>query len=180
MYKRCMRLVPSLALLTVAFVQPFSHAGQDDFLQDLKVVAQKQFVDGKNKTSVFQNDVLITQGSLTIDADEVEVIATFGEGKEVIIARGAPAIYTQKLDDGSDVKAQANEIRYERETRTITLTGGAELQQNSSMVTGDSIVFDIEKEQLIAEGSEENDGRVTTIFRPDATNSDKKDEQEQP
>ena len=161
-------------------------AGKDDFEQPIKVDSKSQFVDGKSKTSIFRDDVHVTQGSLSIDADEVEVIAGLGEGKEVFIARGKPASYSQKMDDGSDIRAMAEEIRYEVDSRTLTLTGQAELQQNSSRVKGESIVFNMELEQLIAQGNGEAEGRVTTIFQPDAlrrkndNKDNEQDEEQQP
>ena len=47
------------------------------------------------------------------EADEVEVIASEGSGREIFIARGKPASYSQTLEDGTPVSAKANEIRYE-------------------------------------------------------------------
>ena len=143
-------------------------AGEDDFEQPIKVDARSQFVDGKNKLSVFKGDVHITQGTLVIDADEVEVDASAGEGKEVFIARGQPATYSQQLDDGQQVVAKANEIRYQVSERTISLDGNAELVRDTSSVSGNSIIYDMAREQLLAESSDDNNGRVTTVFRPES------------
>lgn len=143
------------------------YAGQSDFDKPITVDAKSQFVDGKNKTSVFKEDVHITQGSMEIRADEVEVIATDGEGREVFIARGNPAIYAQDMDDGSRVSAQANVITYEVQSRAITLDGAAQLIRDTSMVQGDLIQFDMEKEQLLAQSGDDEETRVTTVFRPE-------------
>lgn len=165
MFKPALPLAASLlALLLSAPVT----ADDSDFDKPIFVDAKSQFVDGKNKISLFKDDVHIKQGSLTIDADEVEVIATAGDGKEIFIARGNPASYTQKAEDGTVVNAKANIIRYEVSNRTISLSGNAELQQDTSMVKGDTITYDMEKEQLLAQSGEENQGRVTTVFRPEA------------
>ncbi|MCU7553138.1 lipopolysaccharide transport periplasmic protein LptA [Alteromonas sp. ASW11-19] len=165
MYKPFIPLAISL-LLGLSFM---TQADTSDFTKPITVDSKSQFVDGKNKTSLFKDDVRITQGSLVIDADEVEVIATDGEGREIFVARGNPASYAQTLDDGTPVQAKANEIRYEVSKRTISLTGNAELQQDTSMVKGDSITYDMATEQLLATGGEgDGEGRVTTVFRPDA------------
>lgn len=152
-------------------------AGEKDFELPIKVDSQSNFFDGKTKTSIFRKDVKITQGSLEIIADEVTVSAVDGEGKEVFIARGTPASYKQQLDDGSEISAAANEIRYEVSSRILTLQGKAELKQDSSQVNGDSIVFNMALEQLIAQGSESENGGVTTIFQPDSLRkADKEDD----
>lgn len=151
-----------LSLLTAAS----AYAGKDDFKLPIKVDSKTQFVDGKRKTSIFREDVHISQGSLKIDADEVEVIAEEGKGKEIFIARGNPAVYSQTMDDGSAITAKANEIRYEVATRMLDLKGAAELHQDTSMVKGEKISFNLEKEQLIA-GTKGGESRVTTVFQQD-------------
>lgn len=157
-----------LGLFAVCFMTAI-YAGQSDFDKPITVDAKSQFVDGKNKTSIFKDDVHITQGSMEIRADEVEVIATDGEGKEIFIARGNPAVYAQDMDDGSRVSAQANTITYSVTSRAITLDGDAQLVRDTSMVQGDLIEFDMEKEQLLAQSSGEGEERrVTTVFRPEA------------
>lgn len=144
------------------------YADESDFKQPITVDSKTQFVDGKRKTSFFRDDVHVTQGSLKIDADEVEVNAAQGEGKEIFIARGNPAVYSQTMDDGSDIRALAKEIKYQVANRTLTLSGEAELHQNSSMVKGESITFNLDKQQLLAEGQAGENGRVTTVFRPES------------
>lgn len=158
-------LLLSLLLIGVA-LSPLTMAGKDDFKLPIKVDSKTQFVDGKRKTSIFKEDVHISQGSLKIDADEVEVIAEEGKGKEIFIARGKPAVYSQIMDDGSSITAKANEIRYQVDTRMLDLRGAAELYQDASMVKGEKISFNLEKEQLIA-GSEGGESRVTTVFQPE-------------
>lgn len=168
MYKRFIPLATSLLL---GLTSLHSQGADDDFALPIQVDAKSQFVDGKNKTSLFRDDVLIVQGSLKITADEVEVIASDGEGREIFVARGTPASYSQTLEDGNPVFARANEIRYEVAARTISLTGNAELQQDTSMVKGDVITYDMTTEQLLATSnadSEESSGRVTTVFTPQA------------
>lgn len=157
-------------------------ASEEDFSQPIKIGSNTQFIDGKNKTALYKEDVLITQGSLQIKADEVEVIATNGSGREIFIARGKPASYSQSLEDGTPVSAKANEIRYEVVNRTISLAGNAELQQDTSKVQGDKITFDMITEQLLATGGagEDGEGRVTTVFTPDTIRkaSSKKDNED--
>lgn len=157
----------AIGLLTL-LSSVFAQADNSDFKQPITVDSKTQFVDGKRKTSVFREDVHVRQGSLKIDADEVEVNAANGEGREIFIARGNPAVYSQTMDDGSDIRAVAQEIKYQTDNRTLTLSGAAELHQNSSMVKGESITYNLDKQQLLAEGEAGENGRVITIFRPDA------------
>jgi lipopolysaccharide export system protein LptA len=57
-------------------------------------------------------------------------------------------------------------IEYHRQTRSLSLEGDAQIKQNSSSVQGKSIKFNMELEQIIAQGSDQESGRVITIFQP--------------
>jgi lipopolysaccharide export system protein LptA len=144
-------------------------SNENDFTLPIEIGSNSQFIDGKNKTALYKDNVLITQGSLIIKADEVEVIASEGSGREIFVARGNPASYSQELEDGNPVSAMANEIRYEVAKRTISLTGNAELKQDTSQVKGNKITFDMITEQLLATGgADDASGRVTTVFTPES------------
>ncbi|GGF68298.1 lipopolysaccharide transport periplasmic protein LptA [Alteromonas lipolytica] len=161
MYKR---LIPLLTSLTLAVSPALVLAAKSDFKKDIEVFSESQFLDGKNKKSILIDNVQVTQGTLSIQADRVEVEAGGGKGKEVFIATGKPAVYSQTLDDGRVVEARAFEIRYEVANRTISLSGDAELNQNTSVVKGETIVYDMDKEQLKATGDGSGEGRVRTVF----------------
>lgn len=163
--------INKLLLISSVFIliSTTAQAGKEDFKLPIKVDSKSQFVDGKRKTSVFKEDVRVRQGTLSIDADEVRVSAEDGKGKEIFTALGKPAVYSQTMDDGSKITAKAKEIRYVVEFRTLELNGSAELHQDTSMVRGEKISFNLEKEQLIA-GGDESDSRVTTVFQTDDNN----------
>jgi lipopolysaccharide export system protein LptA len=101
--------------------------------------------------------------------------ATAGKGKEIITATGNPASYQQRLEDGSVVSASANEIQYKVEFQTISLKGNAAIKQNDVQVNGDSIAFDMGKEQIMASTDANSDATVTTVLSPGAFSSGEKD-----
>jgi lipopolysaccharide export system protein LptA len=175
----------SVSLVTAAPFQELTNTVESststietDFTLPVTAASKHQSLDGKKRTSIFIDDVIIRQGSLEILADRVEANASAGKGKEVITANGTPASYTQRLADGSLVVASANEIIYEVESRTISLKGNAAISQNDVKVNGDSIAFDMAKEQIIASG--EGDEGVTTVLSPGAFVSPQSDNDEQP
>lgn len=143
-----------------------SHAGKDDFTKKIELASLYQNADGIAKRATYQGNVVIKQGSLRVSADELEIDASKGEGNEIFIATGNPAKYSQKQEDGSIVTAQADKIEYHRQTRSLSLEGSAEIKQNSSSVQGKSIKFNMELEQIVAQGSDQESGRVITTFQP--------------
>ena len=159
---RALKLSLVAALISPAFVG----ALEDDSTKPISVDAKYQFADGKSKKSVFKESVHIQEGSLNVYADEVEVDASLGEGNEIFVATGKPATYSQMDSDGSEIKASANKIEYKRQSQILTLDGDAQLKQNNSSVKGEIIIFNMQLEQIMAEGKDQENGRVTTIFQP--------------
>lgn len=152
----------------------------NDFRLPVTLESKNQSLDGKKRTSIFIDNVVIRQGSLEILADRVEADATAGKGKEIITAIGKPASYQQRLEDGSIVVASANEIKYNVEFQTISLKGSAIIKQNDVKVNGDSIAFDMAKEQIIASTDANSSESVTTVLSPGAFSSTKQSDEDKP
>ncbi|QSX36708.1 lipopolysaccharide transport periplasmic protein LptA [Shewanella sedimentimangrovi] len=160
---------PSKTLLALALClcTTMATAKNNDLLQEVKIAAATQFADIKNKRVVYGGPVLLTQGSLKINAQELSAYTDEATGQRVLVAKGQPATYSQTLDDGREASASANEISYNMDNRTMTLTGNAKIEQEGSQVSADKIVYDIEKQQLKADSSQKGDERVITIIKPE-------------
>jgi lipopolysaccharide export system protein LptA len=156
----------SVNVLVMLLFSVDSYAGKDDFTKKIELASLYQNADGIAKRATYQGNVVIQQGSLKVSADELEIDASKGEGNEIFIATGSPAKYSQQQEDGSVVTAQADTIEYHRQTRSLSLNGSAQIKQNSSSVQGESITFNMELEQIIAQGSDQGSGRVITTFQP--------------
>jgi lipopolysaccharide export system protein LptA len=154
------------SFLAALIFSAHSYAGKDDFTKKIELASLYQNADGIAKRATYQGNVTILQGSLKVSADELEIDASKGEGNEIFIATGNPATYSQQQEDGSIVTAQADKIEYHRQTRSLSLKGNAQIKQNSSSVQGESIKFNMELEQIIAQGSDQESGRVITTFQP--------------
>lgn len=136
---------------------------QADFDQEIIIKSQRQAADLKNKIASYLDDVSITQGTLKITADLVQVFQAVKDA-ETYVAKGDPAIFEQLLADGSKIILQANEIVYEPTIHMVTISGNALLQQAGSEVRGSKINYNILTEKLEAESN--TDDTVTTILKP--------------
>ena len=170
--------LPAMATQTAEDSSATSTIAQD-FDLPVTLTSNHQAIDGKKKTSIFTENVVIRQGSLELLADRVELDATNGKRQEVIIASGSPASYKQRLEDGTIVEARANKIVYTVASRTLSLRGQAVIVQNDVKVDGDSILFDMAKEQILAESDENSSGPVTTVISPGAFSQEKSDSEQQ-
>lgn len=158
-------IIPAVALL---FCSVSILANQPDYTQQIQIDADN-LSSVKENVLTYRNNVVVTQGSLQLKADQLEINATAGKGNEVYIASGNPVTYSQLLADGQQVTAQAKEMRYEPANRTLTFTGEAELAQNGSVVKASTIRYNVEKQELSAQSDESK--RVTTIFTPEEKNN---------
>jgi lipopolysaccharide export system protein LptA len=153
-------LIVSTLLISFASI-----ALESDFDQPIHVSSVSQHASMKNNTVVFQDDVLLTQGSIKLTADKLTVIRGKQANQEIMTAEGKVATFHQTQADGKPIDAQANSIRYDVAKAKITLTGNAQVKQLDSRINGSKIVYFLETEELTVS----NDGkktRVTTVFLP--------------
>ncbi|MGL5496638.1 MAG: lipopolysaccharide transport periplasmic protein LptA [Aeromonas sobria] len=141
-------------------------AKESDFAEKVYVDAVKQVAEMQDNRITFEQNVIITQGSIKIHADKVVVTRSGEKGAEVMTAYGKPATFFQIMDNGKPVNAHGNSIRYELKNRLVTITGNGQLKQEDSLVTGDLIRYDIDKQKMTAE-SKNPTQRVRTEFLPD-------------
>ena len=143
-----------------------AQAQNKDFGEPVSVNSDNFDGSVKEKKLIYIGNVVVKQGSLLIKADRLEVDSSAGQGKEVFIAFGSPAVYSQLLDGDKPIQAMANEIKYDVSSRLLTLTGKAEINQSGSLVKSEKIQYDLEKQKLNAESGKDTE-RVTTIFTPE-------------
>ena len=158
-------LAASLLLITSVIAIPSVTAAKADFEQRIKIDSDRQAADLKNKIASYLDNVKITQGSLVINADIVQVFGEKDSDVKTYLAKGNPATFQQQLDDGKLINLQADEIKYEPGKNMLTISGHALLRQQDSQVSGSRITYNTLTEQLSAE-SDKNE-RVTTILEPE-------------
>ena len=166
MYKQFTKKIRVNLLLSSLILLPLNvaYSAIVDLDQQIVIKAKRQASDLKNKIASYLDDVVITQGSLSIHADVVQVISQANSDNKIYIARGKPAVFRQLLDDGQPIHLKANEIKYEPATHTITISGNASVSQEGSLVSGNKIIYNTLTEQLTAESN--TDDTVTTILQP--------------
>jgi len=132
--------------------------------EDLIINADNQDLDYKNNTLYFSGNVVVQQGPITIKADELFVITKQGNSDK-LIAKGQPAMFSQKEKNNDELSAQALEITYLVEGQILQLSGTAKFQQGGSVVESAKIEFDLKAQRVKAEGDEAQNGRVTTRLK---------------
>lgn len=159
-----MKFVKNVLLLTALCSMSVSvYALKGDTDQPIDISSGSQSLDLEKNIVVLTDNVLITQGSIKIQAANVTITRQEGK-KEKIEASGSPVTFQQTLDSGKPVDGKANSVSYDLNQEFLTLTGKAELKQIDSFVKADKITYDVKKQQLKATSSTQ--GRVKTVLIP--------------
>ena len=153
MLKICIPLILALATGT-----PFVQALETDREQPITIRADdgevalaqrlRGEVDENQGTFVYRGNVIITQGTLEVTADEVE-IHTAERAITQIIARMDKdsedlAHYQQQMNEADDmVYADARKITYLVQEERLHLSGEARLQQVEDVFTGELLYYDM-------------------------------------
>ncbi|MGL1956999.1 MAG: lipopolysaccharide transport periplasmic protein LptA [Colwellia sp.] len=178
MYELFIKKSTFSALLFSAAILVISQAdaAKKDLEEDIHIFSLRQSADLKNKVASYLDNVRITQGSISINADLIQIFKKIddetGIETDTYVASGKPAIFKQQLEDGSSITLQADEIKYLPHLNMIKVLGNAIVKQAGSEVAANQVTYNTLTEQLDAQGN--NKEGVTTILQPSILKSQKK------
>jgi len=151
-------------LITAILVIPLASSGSDDGDQPVVIKADKVDMDLKSGQRLYRGNVTVTQGSIRILADQIEM--TFSnEQLALALATGQPAIFRQRpAGKNHDVVGKGQSIEIDEIKNEVTLRGGASLKQQQDTVYGETIVYDLRSGKLRVRGN--SDTVTQTILAP--------------
>lgn len=171
-------LLPLAAALHLALALPAAQAEKADRLKPMVFTAEKQGrIDGVNQRTELTGNVVITQGTLQLRAEKVDMRET-RDGYIQAFANGAAdqqVSFRQALDKpGEAVDGVASQLEYDTRTETVRFIGNARLRSTrgtaiTNEVTGAVIVFNSRTEEFTVEGgttSANPGGRVRLVRMP--------------
>ena len=165
MYRRHVRRPTAALLLACALAPAPGWALTSDRTQPMHIEADNVEIDDQRGVSVYQGDVVVTQGTMRITAEILRVFTSNGEIQRMI-AEGAPATYKQRPDDkDEDVRARALTMEYFADRDTVVLTDQAHLWQGPNTFTSKRIVYDLTTDHVDA-GKQAGGDRVRITIHP--------------
>ncbi|MEZ5544994.1 MAG: lipopolysaccharide transport periplasmic protein LptA [Lysobacteraceae bacterium] len=157
---RLLIALPVLAMML--FVPDAAQARKSDRDQEVNMSASGLVTalaqDGDTKLT----DLVITQGTLRIEAVSGTVTRTKGDFSRIVL-EGTPAVMQQENDDGVPMKAQAQRIVYLPQADMVTLTGQVAIDQGQDSFRGESVTYDIGSGRMKADGGT---GRIQMTIQP--------------
>ena len=162
--------------LTVASFPASAEKADRD--KPITITAQRSSEDNKKREAVFEGNVLLTQGSLRIEANRL-VVRRDQDGFDHATATGEPARFRQK-QDGIDelIEGHAQRIEYDGKEEIVQFFDKAQVKRGQSEVNGNYIQYNSQTEifQASNPGQKQpaagNDsGQVRVVIQPKPRNA---------
>ncbi|MBS0435980.1 MAG: lipopolysaccharide transport periplasmic protein LptA [Proteobacteria bacterium] len=164
-----MRTLPILAVLAALAAAP-AFAEKADRFKPLNVEAdQPGRIDLLNQHVVFNGNVVVTKGTMTIRAGRIEVRET-PDGYHSAVAIGSPnkpATFRQKRDGVDEwIEGEAERLEYDGKTDTIRFVGNAAVRRLRGSTVADEIAGNVVSYDSIAEVFSVSGGAAATPANP--------------
>lgn len=163
-----MRNTLSLSLILLALLagSMTAQARQDDFKQPVNVVSREQMADLKANTIIFDGEVVVTQGTMEIHADKIEIKRGTDGKLQSVEAYGSPVTFRQILDNGKPIHTRSSTLSYLPVQSLVVLSGKATIWQGESSMTGERIEYNLQTQKMRANNAAGQGGRVSSTFVP--------------
>ena len=165
----------SCAVLCLALLAASAHAEKADRDKPVNLEADTVTLDDINKISVYQGNVVLTQGTLMLRADRVQVTQN-AEGLDKVSAVGRPVAFRQKADGRDEyIEGYADRIEYDGPSGQIELIGQAQLRRGSDELHGAQISYNANTGFYKVVGqpnARTPSGRVRAVIRPKPRNAE--------
>lgn len=157
------------AALSAALLVSPAHAEKADRDKPVNLEADMVTLDDIKKVSVYQGNVILSQGTLLLRADRVQVTQN-AAGLDTLSATGRPATFRQKLDGRDEfIDGVADRIEYDSVNSQLEMIGQAQLRRGSDELRGAQISYNANTEfyKVVGQpGAQTPAGRVRAVIRP--------------
>jgi lipopolysaccharide export system protein LptA len=156
----------AVAALLLILMPVSAYSLSTDKDQPMDIEADRVDIDDSTGLNTFRGNVVVTQGTIRLNADVVTVYKKKNDVSRVV-AKGHPAVYRQRPEKKQeDVVAEANQIEYLAIQGKILLINKAKITQGKDTFTGNRIEYDIKKDLVLARKSPEGGSRVRITIQP--------------
>lgn len=139
----------------------------EDAHQAIHISADSATRNDKTGITIYSGDVILTQGSMKITGQSLELRQT-DKAVSSIIAKGNLAQFQQRpAADKEITHAYGKVLDYNIRTKELEITGQAKVSQGTDSFSGNRIVYDMKKSTVKAFGDSSSKGeRVQMIIQP--------------
>jgi len=163
-----------LALWTISLLvaTPWAHAEKADKSKPINLESDTATVDDAKKISIYEGNVILTQGTLRILANKL-VVTEDADGFQHGTAYGNPASFRQKREGYDEyIEGYGLRIEYDQKKDLVQLFNQAHMKRGQDEAHGNYISYDGKTEFFQVLGGKEiatannPHGRVRTVMQP--------------
>jgi len=133
--------------------------------QPMTLEADSASIDEGTGVSLYEGNVVITQGSLKLWADRLWIHRRDGK-TEKLISEGTPTRFRQLTDEQQEIKGRALRAEFYVDRDELLLFDEAVLEQGNDRFRNDRIVYNRATAQFRAGANAEGKERVRVIIEP--------------
>ncbi|MEY2863716.1 MAG: lipopolysaccharide transport periplasmic protein LptA [Pseudomonadota bacterium] len=157
--------VQSLLLAGACGLAPMLYALPSDQRQSVTLEADRATYNERTGITSYSGNVIITQGTIRIQADQLVVNLDSNRAIKDATAEGHPARFQQQLNtDKGLAKGEGQKVFYDAQTGVVTLTGNALLTQDGASFKGNSLRYSMNQGDIEAVGNSKR--RVQLVIPP--------------
>lgn len=139
----------------------------EDRTQPIHLEASRGQLDQKTGVSVYEGNVVITQGSMRLTADTVTIYLKDNNFQRME-ATGAPVnLRYRPTADKPELQGASPRVEYDVVGAKVIMSGGARLTQGQDTFTGERVEYDLKGDVVRARSAGDN-GRIQFTIQPRA------------
>lgn len=154
------RLGHALLAIWCCIATQTAFALPQDSEQPVEISADRTEFDNSKQQHTLSGNVLITQGSMRISAEQITLQLKDGEITEVK-GKGKPLHYSITDNDGQPLEASARQLLYRPIEAKLSLLGGASLSRPDRELSGERIDYNINSARINAQGTAKKRVKIT-------------------
>ena len=147
-------------------IAPSVFALPEDRDQPIEIAADNAVINEKQNQAEYTGAVLVTQGTLKLEGELVNLKTNEAGEVETFVSKGQPARFEnlRRKTDKEPVRGRALTIEYSYDTNRVVLTGDAEITTEDSEFSGPEITYNLSTGVVTASGSRSK--RVNMTMQP--------------
>ena len=164
-------LINNLFLTFTVVLSGSAFALPTDRDEPIYVEADSANIDEAKGITRYTGDVVITQGSMVLKGDTVDLLRGKDDTINQIISKGTPAYFEQRPQLDQEITyATGTTLDYTVSSQLLLITGSAKVTQGGDEFTGAKINYDMANSKVKAFSSESGRQRVKRVLQPKQDN----------
>jgi len=153
-------------IAVIWLIIPFAFALPEDRDQPIEITADNAVINEKQSQAEYSGAVVVTQGTLKLEGDVVNLKTNEAGEVETFVSKGQPARFEnlRRKTDKEPVKGRASTIYYSYDSDRVVLTGNAIITSEESEFSGPEITYDLNTGEVTASGNRSK--RVNMTMQP--------------